>query len=678
MTAPHPRTRDLLVVLALIATSFAGSWMVLRAFRAAGLQPSFYQRNFEPAVMMACGRGFGVASPTPATLIDFLQVKRNDFDCGLLQPATLISGPTVAANANWYYLYGAAAAVWRVTGVSWTALDLLVAAFAGLVTVLLYGLFRLVAARGVSAVVALLLTMSPSNLVPMLSLRDYSKAPFVLGAVMVLAVLVMRPMRRSTTFALAALYGAVVGIGYGFRGDLSVMVPFGTLVVLAFLPGSWRTHAVRNMSAAAIVLAAFFITAWPVIRALDKGGCQYHFALLGLTQPLTNALHLTAPLYRLGEHTLDLFGNLKVGEYASRVMNMPVPVWCTADFDAAAAPLYMKMASTFPADFVVRAYASVLMILRLSMVIPTLGPPSEPLPHLALVDGVYWTLHAVTSLIAPFGVLITLAAIGAAWATSPRLGAALAVFVLFQTGYPAIRFEDRHWFHLRFIPWWALLAVGGQLFHRGWRDWPRPILIRAAAGAGVVLVALVVALGVLRVIQTRTVTELIDGYQAAATEPIAVAPDGRSLLRAQWQPRDYGTPPEHRGSDLLVLSLDPTACVGTGPLEVMVKYTFDDDPLGHDLSTVFTLDRPAPGAEPTRVFVPVFWAGNQDHTYLRFDGIEVHGAASSCVGRVARVLDGASLPLWLEVQLPPDWSQRRLYQTIDPPGLLKWLIERPL
>ena len=665
------------MTLALLAVSFTIAYGAMRVSRANGTQPFFYQQNFEPAVMMACGRGYGVASPGPQAMSDFLQLRRNDFDCALLAPATRTVPPTLAANANWYYLYSAAAAVWRVTGISWTALDLLVAGFAATVTVLLYGLFRLVAPHSVSAGVALLLTVSPQNTGVLQSLRDYSKAPFVLAALLILAVLVMRPMRRPATIALAALYGVVVGLGYGFRGDLSVMVPFGALVVLLFLPGSWRVNAARNVSATLVMFAVFFLVASPVISRLDKGGCQYHFALLGLTESLTTGLHLTPSLYRLGDHTLDIFGNLKIGDYASRVMQMPVPVWCTAEFDTASGPFYMKMATTFPADFAVRAYASVLMILRLSLVIPKMTAPWEPIPHVALVGAASWVVHAVTTLIAPFGVLITLAAIGAAWAASPRLGAALTFFVLFLTGYPSIRFEDRHWFHLRFIPWWAAMVVGQQIIHRGWRGWPRPTVIRAVAGAGGVLVALVIALGALRVVQTRIVGRLINSYSEAATQEILTEPGpATSSLRVKWEPLDYGTPPEHRGSDLVVVTT--AGCPGTGPVSLMVKYAFDDERFGHDLSTAITLDRPPAGAAPTRVFVPVFWAGNQDHTYLRFSGIEVVGAPATCVGRVARVIDRASLPLWVEMQVPPDWPERRLYQAIDPPGLLKWLITRPL
>ena len=622
---------ETVVIVALFAASFGVSYMAMRAYRAAGVEPLFYQTNFGPAVMTACGRGFGVALSNPPALQDFLQVKRDDFDCSLLPAALQLVPLTSAANANWYYLYGTAAVIWRVTGVSWRALDILVAAFGGAVTLLLYGLFRLVTVRGAAAPLSLLLTVSPANLMRLLSLRDYSKAPFVLAAILILAVMVLRPMRRAGTLWMAALYGAVVGLGYGFRSDLAVMVPFGACVVLLLLPGSLRANAVRNALATSVLLAGFFVAAWPVISGLELGGCQYHFALLGLTTPNTRAMNLAPPLYRFGDYALDIFGSLKVGDYASRVMHQRVPDMCGAQFDVASGHLYMQMVRMFPADFVVRAYGSVLMILRLGFLMPVAMPPWVPFPSSAAMASLYRMLEAMTTPLAPWGLFVTLAAIAAAWAVSARLGVALTVFVLFLTGYPAIRFEERHWLHLRFIPWWAVAMVVGQILQRGVRGWGRPALMRAAIGVAGLLAVLAASLTVLRVVQARSVRRLIVQYLAAPTEEIPVERQDGSMLPVRWQPRDYGRAPEHQGSDLVVVTLDASHCAGTGPVTLMVRYDIDTRDGGHDLSTSFVLARPEVGAEPTRVFVPVFWAGFQDETILRFSGKQ--SCTSSARGR---------------------------------------------
>lgn len=667
---------EALLVAALFGVSYDISHVAIGAYRAAGVQPFFYQSNFEPAVMMACGRGFGVLPLPSPELSDFLQSRRNTLDCRVL-PAGAVRPTTLTANANWYYMYDTAAAVWRVTGVSWTALDILVAAFAGIVTTLLYGLFRMVAAPGPAVVLSLLLTIGPANLMRLLSLRDYSKAPFAVAGILILAVMVIRPMSRAHTLALAALYGAIVGLGYGFRSDLAVMVPFGAAVVLLLLPGHLRGNIVRNALAAFALVAAFGVVAAPVIAGLKSGGCQYHFALLGLTGPATTELHLTPPIYRLGNHALDIFGNLKVGDYTTRVMHTPLTEWCGAEFDVASGQFYFRLARMFPADFAVRAYGSVLMILRLSFGIPAGMAPWNPFPASAAMTGMYRVLDAVTAPLAPLGVFAVLAAIAVAWGISARLGIAFTLFVLFLTGYPAIRFEERHWFHLRFIPWWAASMVIGLFVKTRARGWDRAAWRRAAAGSVGLLVALGVSLAVLRAIQTRSVRAMIAAYLDAPTEDLPIE-HGGSRVAVRWQPRDYGGEREHRGSDLVVVTLDAGGCSGTGPLRLVVRYDVDTQDGGHDLSTAFTLGRPEIGAKPTRVFIPVFWAGTSSQTFLRFSGFEVVGAPTACVGRVGRVIDGDRLPLWLEVQVPADWSTRRLYQTIEPPRFLKPFIKGSL
>lgn len=667
-TRTHTGVTQAVVVFALFALSLLASQAAMRGFRLSGSQPQFYQSNFEPAVMMACGRGFVVSPAPPPELAAFLNVSRNDFDCASLPPAMPERPLTAAANANWYYMYGASAALWKITGVSWTALDWLVALMSAVCTVMLYGLFRLVTGTAIAAALAMLLTISPANLTHLLSLRDYSKAPFVLAAVLILGVLVTRSFRRSATFALAAAYGVTVGIGYGFRGDLAVMVPFGAAVVAVFLPGPLRFNAGRNAFAAAALLAAFFVSAWPVINALKLGGCQYHFTLLGLTEPLKQELRVTPSIYSFGPHLLDTFADLKVGDYASRVLGAPVPQLCTADYDTASGQLYFGMFRTFPADFVTRAYASVLMILRVGLSIPEAMVAGEPFAGSRLIGPVYRLLHTVTSLVAPLGVLTTLLAVAGVAAYSVRLGLALAVFVLFLAGYPSIRFDERHWFHLRLIPWWTAALVGTHVLALGSRAWARPHLPRAVGAAVVLVGGLALALWAIRMVQTPRVAALVREYEAAPTEPLPTRPADGASLKVDWTPADYGVQPAHRGSDLVVVTLDSAGCAGSGPLGLRALY--DADVPSRDLSATMVVQRPSPGTAATRVFVPVFWQGSGDHTELKFAGLQVVGAGASCISQVARVTSGGRVPLWLEMQVPPDWSTYSLYESMRPPRLV--------
>ena len=155
---------------------------VLQMYRAGGGVPRFYQETFGPAVMMACGHGFTAPGATaPKSVQAFLLLEQQVFNCADFPPDAV--GEKVTSNGTWYYLYGTTAAIWKVFGVSWRALDWLAAVFVGASLATLYGLFRLVAGRVASVMVALLLTLLPVNLIQVPELRDFSKVPFVLLSV---------------------------------------------------------------------------------------------------------------------------------------------------------------------------------------------------------------------------------------------------------------------------------------------------------------------------------------------------------------------------------------------------------------------------------------------------------------------------------------------------------------
>src|SRR5450631_3279703 len=75
------RVNEALVAVVLFA--LAASWGALywnRSFQA-GRLPAFYQAYFEPAVMVACGRGFLIADPPVRAVTDFLRLKRDALSC---------------------------------------------------------------------------------------------------------------------------------------------------------------------------------------------------------------------------------------------------------------------------------------------------------------------------------------------------------------------------------------------------------------------------------------------------------------------------------------------------------------------------------------------------------------------------------------------------------------------
>jgi hypothetical protein len=525
----------------------------------------------------------------------------------------------------------------------------------------LYLLFRLVGPPIVAGAAALIFASSPSNLTALLSLRDYSKAPFALLALGILGAALLHARSLRTASGLAMAYGLVVGIGFGFRTDLLIMAPFGIIVFATCLPGAWTDHWRRNLAAGVVVAAAFAAAGAPALRGLKSaGGCQYHYALLGLTTPLSHALNVEQTIYRFGDHLLDTFVDLKVGDYAQRNLDLAAPNLCVPDYDLASGKLFFQLARTFPADLVVRAYLSLIDILRDAAVLPSL--PSG-YGHLAVISPLFDRLDPLTHSIRLAGPLVTAFAVGAVWSVEPRLGLALAVTVLFLGGYPAIQFEDRHWFHLRFLPWWSALAIVAVFWSARGSSLSRRAVTMVAMSA-IVMGLMVVALGLFRIYQTRTASAFIESYLAAKTEPLPIHRPSLSAVDVEWTSIDYGESPNHRESDLAVLAVAPDGCGATGPVDVRVRYAADVPT--HDLSTTTRVVRGAHG--DTQVFVPIFSQGIFDHSYLRFTGFDVPGRPADCLRAVSRVSDRKALPVWIDVQVPPDWRQRPLHESLRLPA----------
>ena len=541
-TVAHQRRRrdlsELRTCLVLLAIGFALSFAAVKYYRSTGIQPAFYQQNFAPAVMMACGYGFTQPAfqDSPASLADFLTLRTQTFRCDDF-PSTLVPEP-VTWNGTWYYLYGTVALIWKVTGLSWPALDGLAAALGAFQLLALYGLFRLIAPRVLSIACALIVLLAPDNLAQLMMLRDFSKAPFVLGATFILGFLILRPLSNRATVAIAAAFGVLVGFGYGFRSDLMVMVPFGAVVMILLLPGRLRQTWPRNLAAATAAVVAFAIAGYPPLQGQRTGGCQFHYALLGLTSPLTDYMNVQSSMYAFGNHFLDTFVDLKAGDYANRVMGIEPPILCAPDYDEATGDLFFRIARTFPADIVTHAYGSVLTILRA-------GLPLGPLERV------------VGGLLGPFvAALVPVAAVGAvavAWSLAPRLGIALTVFILFLTGYPAIEFEYRHWFHLRFLSFW-LVVVLWVAWWRGRAKWTAAAITRGLVPVAATLGLMALALWTFRVLQRPALDQLVHSYLAAPVEPLPVSPYDAGLA-VDWQPAQFGHESSRRASDMLAVTV---------------------------------------------------------------------------------------------------------------------------
>ena len=165
------------------------------------------------------------------------------------------------------------------------------------------------------------IAFSELHLKYLFGLRDYSKTPFTLALIGLLGAMVVgRPSWRRT-LAIAAGYGAVLGIGYGFRTDFLIDVPPFVLATLFFLPGGLAHNLRLKAAAIATCLVTFNVVGYPVIR---------YSANLALWMPVPRrrdgiCLDFQRPLgvlpapYDVSREYLDEYAFTEVTSYAARV-----------------------------------------------------------------------------------------------------------------------------------------------------------------------------------------------------------------------------------------------------------------------------------------------------------------------------------------------------------------------
>lgn len=650
--------RRLLADLAIAAILFAGSAVWATSFwnhwTANGKRGAFYQAYFEPAVMVACGKGFVISSSQPKPLEDFLSSRRDTFDCGEI-PAGLPLGTQDLYQGAWRYLLVSIGLGWRILGgISWSGMGPIAGFGFGGVIALAYGIFRLGMGPALAVVGSILLAASPMHLLNLPHLRDYSKAPFTLALVLIVGLLVTGPVSWRRVLALSATYGAVLGIGYGFRTDFLVNLPVLLVVLFAFLEGGMTRNLRLKSSAAVLFLATFAAFSWPITsRVYASGGCQWHVTLLGLQSPFDAGLRIGSAPYDFGHAYADLYIYQTVNGYHWRTEPESPPLgYCSHEYDVQSGRYLQNILVGFPADIIARSYASILQIVELPM--QRVEPPidnwfsplnpvrqwlEEPTHHTGWLigPGRRWGL-----MFAALTVLLTAAA-------NTRQATFLLFFLAYFGGYPAIQFQERHYFHLEFMGWWAIgFVLQRTLAAFRDRSVARPResvlargVVRAAVFAAVSVTVLAGVLLAARSYQTRLARQLLNAY-IAAPKTVVEAPESplAGLGHSEWP-------------QLLEIQLNEMAC-GERP-EVTFRYEKAD--INLDFTRTMTVrHRSVERARgPTRIFLPVF---------EKFAGLDLAKVPPGCLVGVHRVTDLRPFPLLLGATLPPGWEAQPLYQRL--------------
>jgi hypothetical protein len=315
----------------------------------------YYQSQFGPAVALACkGRLENLIPVAPSPLSDFLALKRSSLNCADL-------GPVREAQIELfhYQIYGFLelfGRLWQVFGIDWNIARYVAAAFYVLLVIAVYCLVRTI----VSPVIALGITAAflvVDQWTPALigQLRDYSKAPFILLLIALCVFCSRWGGRRLLIGAFGS--GFLLGVGLGFRSDMSVFIfilPIVLLLRAIFQRGRPTLLAAIGLYAAALIFVNLF-----VFRFSPGLGRNFpHWFLLGQTgvfmKPAIGVLNGSTqlPSVYLDLYTWELVSLFNLAHH------LPLPPYASIDYDQAGMHFILQLAILLPADFLIKAYVA--------------------------------------------------------------------------------------------------------------------------------------------------------------------------------------------------------------------------------------------------------------------------------------------------------------------------------
>ncbi len=631
---------------------------------AEGYQPS--PMDLGPAAMYAVGAGFSMPDDRVLPGVnEFLQMQQ----AKLAKRAPTAETEPIPAQ-GWFarhgYLLRSLGMLWRWLGLSWNVVKILLAGMYVALALAAYGLFRLGMNRVFSAAAAVAFLLSPGVIAQLPSLRDFSKAPFILACLLALGLLVKTPVRRRVFFALSASLGLVLGIGIGFRHDVVICLP-AALLVIAFCarPQPGRALIERGM-AIALMLVVYQASSWPIRQAYGNSGAPLHDIHMGLSTECEDRLGLGRASYERMPLTLDPLVHAAANSYARRVEGFSgYLTYDCPEQEAVRKKLFLHIGTTFPADMLARVQAAVLWVVRGAL-------PGGETPT-------WLTRH-----FARFGLAYAAAAVLLLGAHSYRTALLASLLFVYFCGYITLQFQFRHCFHLAFVPLWLAGFVADKVFWglagvaeprrraAWWRRlrspgrWRGPVTRRVAFTAIAGLFLVFAPFYVARALQHVRISRLADTYTTAVLQPLATdaaALDDWTVFRPSnrmaTRPHRPGTRGWQFEDDYLMAEFKASP----EPRSFWVRYETETGQ--NDFSYRVCLGPTgAANGERVQYFFPIYecvvpgghetfgWRGNATNRWSYFAGIAFAPDDAADFAGFARVLNKEDYPLYLHFAVP--------------------------
>jgi hypothetical protein len=427
---------------------------------------TFFYQNFVPeAILWACGHEFLFPKNTITELIPFLKGEVLSFDCNTLPLLDLHNTTSEFAGVQ-PYLTWSVALLWKLFGVNYQALSLLMFALWGAYTSGIYLLIKQLCDKWGAILATLFICLSPVMIHMIGNLRDFSKAPFIIWALFFLIRTIKNPAKTGLKdFIWPVLAGATAGLGMGFRSDLFFLLPIGSIfLVIGFYDPRIKTITGQIISRAKIGIifaATFIIFASPILKNGGPGGVGGVFIMQGMSEPFRKNLMLDPASYTTGwsysdELTLSSIAaseRQKDSEKWDEKERAGIPGISISQAMHLGTSNLFQWADLFIGDFANQAIKSFTWIIGFPLYIANSNfTPHNPYLGLSpqfITYSVYKKLGSWVYLALPLiGFLIVLFK---SYLRSMSECIALAFLIVFLGAYSAIQFQFRHFFYLEFI-----------------------------------------------------------------------------------------------------------------------------------------------------------------------------------------------------------------------------------
>jgi tetratricopeptide (TPR) repeat protein len=469
-----------------------------------------------PAIMMNAGHGLTVTDTHAVPeLRAFLDYEATSFDVACL-PEDIVVLPPQPVNLYHKSLIHVVALTWHLCGISWDAVKITLVVFFFLSALLVFFISRLALPTVWSCLVMLAFISNEAVLNALLTLRDFSKAPFILAVVLLLGLAIKKRLVKRQYLLVALGIGCCLGIGMGFRRDMQALAPLAVIMLMTCRLRPTKHAIVTKLVAAILLLSAFLVTGWPALSALyPERYLNAHDLIMGFSSNADAETGLIRPASYEKHYLLDdYYVTLQASSAAYRGFSMTREAFLDSSEQMAVhereyfiKSAYVQfIAKTFPADMLTRSYAAVLRTVT------------------GVRTNKFWVFGVVEKLSLLF-LLIALLIIAAA---SPYRAWQLVLFLCFFCGYTSLQYSQRHAFHMSFTAYFFSAfvlhhIVSGVPQLLRWRSFAYGIRrnwLMAFGWLAVTLLAFVIPLKIAAMIQEKAVFKLHDAYKQAPRKAI--------------------------------------------------------------------------------------------------------------------------------------------------------------